>query len=103
MSENGQEMMPMDLEGVTLMLRRQAKLTAEIERLEDKLAQAKADTQLLDYLQVKLGRYSGRVICRWSTIGHGWRLHETGQGGAVSDVRMAIRMFMLKEKGKRRV
>lgn len=53
------------------------------------------DTELLDYLQDKLdkGIYTGKVICRWSSSGRGWRLHETTQDG-FSDVRCAIKDFI---------
>lgn len=98
--QQGQEFAALADDGISILLRRQGKLEAEIERLEDKLAQAKADTQLLDYLQAKLGRFSGRVICRWSVVGRGWRLHETNQVGLTSDVRTAIRLFMRGEKSR---
>lgn len=63
------------------------------------------DTKLLDWLQAKTdeARYSGRVLCRLSVQGRGWRLHETNaveeDFGAepVSDVRQAIREAMGRE------
>ena len=50
------------------------------------------DTELLDFLQglTDRNRYTGRVICRLSGTGRGWRLHETSRLTAVSDVREAI-------------
>lgn len=48
------------------------------------------DKQRLDFLQGCLGRYTGRVIFRWSGTGRGWRLHETNQDGSTHDVRAAI-------------
>ena len=56
------------------------------------------DTELLDWLQRKLGSYTGKVICRWSPYGRGWRLHETSLTGAVDDVRLAISDAMNREK-----
>ncbi len=50
------------------------------------------DTELLDYLQklTDQSKYTGRVICRLSETGWGWRLHETSRLGADTDVREAI-------------
>jgi len=55
-----------------------------------------SDTELLDYLQKLTDRkkYTGRVICRMSTIGRGWRLHETSLFGAKPSVREAIEDFI---------
>jgi len=52
------------------------------------------DKERLDFLQSHLGEYSGKVICRESRTGRGWRLHETLQPGAVKDVRQAIDEFI---------
>jgi len=52
------------------------------------------DTQMLDWLDKLGGSYTGRVIWRMSSRGHGWRLHETSQEGAAGDVRTAIRNAM---------
>jgi hypothetical protein len=57
-----------------------------------------SDTELLDWLQSKLGSYTGKVICRFSCYGRGWRLHETSIAGAVDDVRLAINDAIDKEK-----
>lgn len=57
-----------------------------------------SDTELLNWLQGKLGSYTGKVICRWSHYGRGWRLHETSLAGAVDDVRLAINNAINKEK-----
>lgn len=54
----------------------------------------RTDTQRIDGLQKLLGRYTGRVICRWSTCGRGWRLHEHSGNKAVADVRTAIDSFL---------
>jgi len=54
------------------------------------------DTELLDALQ-KLNdekSYTGKCILRMSTCGRGWRLHETSQPGAVTDVRKTIENFI---------
>ena len=55
-----------------------------------------ADTKLLNFLQEQTDKadYTGKVICRKSTTGRGWRLYETSEGDAVSDVRQAIRNYM---------
>jgi len=45
-------------------------------------------------LQARLGRYTGKVICRWSSSGRGWRLHETNNSDAVDSVRQAIDNFI---------
>lgn len=55
------------------------------------------DTELLDWLDKQTGKYTGKVLFRWSTTGRGWRLHETSQEGAVSTVRDAIVDAMKKE------
>ncbi len=52
------------------------------------------DTERLDFLQRKLGTYTGMVVCRWSVSGRGWRLHETGGNDGVPNVRTAIDKFM---------
>ena len=52
------------------------------------------DKELLDKLQEKLGAYTGKVVCRWSSTGRGWRLHESSHPKAVSDVREAIENFI---------
>ena len=50
----------------------------------------KTDKDRLDWLQKNLGDYTGKVICRASTTGRGWRLHETCHETAFNDVREAI-------------
>lgn len=54
------------------------------------------DTERLDYLQAMIdrGHYTGRVLCRESTNGRGFRLHETSLPGAVSSVREAIDLLI---------
>jgi len=59
-----------------------------------------SDTKRLDFLQQITGEFSGKVICRWSEFGRGWRLHETNRDGAVADVREAIDNMMAKEAEK---
>lgn len=54
----------------------------------------RTDTERLDFLQDKLGRYTGWVVCRWSTSGRGWRLHESDLPEAEPDVRKAIDRFI---------
>jgi len=50
------------------------------------------DTELLDFLQelTKDNAYTGKVICRFSSTGRGWRLHESSKDDAIPDVRQAI-------------
>lgn len=54
------------------------------------------DTELLDFLQelTNKARYTGKVECRSSTSGRGWRLYETSGDDAVPDVRQAIINYM---------
>lgn len=58
------------------------------------------DTELLNYLQQETEKedYTGRVICRQSTTGRGWRLHESSWCGSVTTVRQAIINFIEEEK-----
>jgi len=62
------------------------------------------DTDRINFLESLLDRPgAGRVICRWSRTGHGWRLHETGTmqkdvKWGHPTVRMAIDDFMAKEQ-----
>ena len=56
----------------------------------------RTDKERLDFLQ-KLtdeNNYTGTVAMRDSTLGRGWRLHETSWDGAVPDVRQAIDNYM---------
>lgn len=55
------------------------------------------DTELLDFLQQETDKedYTGKVVCRFSTTGRGWRLHESSHRGATRDVRQAITNFIL--------
>jgi hypothetical protein len=50
------------------------------------------DKERLDFLQylTDLKRYTGKVVLRDSTRNRGWRLHETSQINASSDVREVI-------------
>lgn len=54
------------------------------------------DTELLDFLQALTNdaAYTGRVVCRNSTTGRGWRLHETSRSYGLPDVRQAIADYM---------
>lgn len=52
------------------------------------------DTLRLDFLQSRLGQYTGRVICRDSNNGRGLRLHETSRHDAYFTVRAAIDAYM---------
>ena len=67
----------------------------EFDKLNKELEKHRRDTELLDFLQklTDKRKYTGRVICRNSTTSRGWRLHETAQEGAVSDVREAIENY----------
>lgn len=64
------------------------------------MEQAFTDKERLDFLQEQLEkeRYTGRCICRWSTTGRGWRLHETSQLSGCRSVREAIDTFIKQEK-----
>jgi len=56
------------------------------------------DTDRLDFLQELTKKFNekGRVIGRMSTMGRGWRLHQTKRKeGVPSSVRDAIDLFML--------
>lgn len=53
-----------------------------------------SDKQRLDSLQKIIGLYTGKVICRWSENGRGFRLHETNRKGATTDIRKAIDKFL---------
>ena len=53
------------------------------------------DKKRLDALQSLLGRYTGKVVCRWSGTGRGWRLHECEpELNGHQDVRDAIDAFL---------
>lgn len=63
------------------------------------------DKDRLDFLQMlnDKAEYTGRVVCRPSQTGRGWRLHETSRPGASTDVREAIDWYMEHyEKAQRR-
>ena len=51
------------------------------------------DKDRIEFLQKQIG-VRKRVICRQSTKGRGWRLHETGRADGVSCVREAIDKYM---------
>lgn len=48
------------------------------------------DKERLDFLDSLTGQYTGRVILRDSTMGRGWRLHETSRKSSHKTVREAI-------------
>jgi len=50
-----------------------------------------SDTDLINWLQKQTTGYGKGWICRMSTTGRGWRLHETSQEGASSTIREAIK------------
>ena len=52
------------------------------------------DTERLDFLQNMLRSYSPKVVCRESTTGRGWRLHETKGSDGVDNVRDAIDIYI---------
>ena len=54
------------------------------------------DKERLDYLQTLNDRrvYTGKVVCRESTTGRGWRLHETSRLEGLESVRAAIDVAM---------
>ena len=54
----------------------------------------RTDTNRLNALERLLGKYTGKVSCRWSNSGRGWRLHESSREDAVSSVRIAIDTFL---------
>jgi len=62
------------------------------------------DKELLDFLQEQTNKaeYTGKVICRKSGTGRGWRLHETSlsESGATINVRQAIADYMFEVQWK---
>jgi hypothetical protein len=60
------------------------------------MVQKYTDTEMLDFLQNMTNQhvYTGRVVCRHSTIQRGWRLHESSHEKAIPNVRQAIEMFI---------
>ena len=59
------------------------------------------DTDRLDSLQELTDRSGAAVICRWSTTGRGWRLHELGKWDGhegFNSVRKAIDAFVTQEE-----
>ncbi len=62
------------------------------------------DKMRLDFLQKITGTYTGKIVCRWSNNGRGWRLHESSgeswEGGAFDNVRDAIDAMMKREAEK---
>lgn len=54
----------------------------------------RTDTERLDALQKLIGVHSSQVICRWSSQGRGWRLHESTIPGSKDDIREAIDAFL---------
>lgn len=57
---------------------------------------ANADTRMLDWLEEQNRKEinSGRCVFRWSKLGRGWRLHETGGEHSFLSVREAIAWAM---------
>lgn len=57
------------------------------------------DTERLDFLErlLKKKTYTGKAICRWSSVGRGIRLCETSQDGASDTIREAIDKFAYEE------
>jgi hypothetical protein len=49
------------------------------------------DTDRLDYLQRMATR---KIVCRDSNTDRGWRLHETRKSDGVSDIRVAIDLYI---------
>jgi len=56
-----------------------------------------SDKEILDWLQEKLGNYTGKCMWRMSSLGTGWIFHETSRPDAVTNVRTAIKKAMKKE------
>ncbi len=54
----------------------------------------RTDTERLDELQKLLGKYTGKVTCRWSENNRGWRLHESSLKDSADNVRDAIDSFL---------
>ncbi len=71
------------------------KKTEEKER--DDKDEVLTDTKRLDFLQSKLGTFTGLVVCRMSSAGAGLKLHESARSDAVDDIRKAIDLFMMSE------
>ena len=85
---------PEDWEDINLILSE-----AWLDRWQCRTQQLIEDKKRLDFLQSCSGSYSGKVICRDSVTGRGWRLHESRQDGAVADVRKAIDAYMTQKAG----
>lgn len=66
----------------------------DCKRLMDRGIEKRTDTERLDALQRLIGKYSGKVLCRWSTTGRGLRIAETSNSDAVADLREAIDRFL---------
>ena len=60
----------------------------------------RTDTDRINGLQLLLGKFTGKVACRWSTTGRGWRLHESSREDAVDSVRAAIDAFLNENPNK---
>jgi len=59
-----------------------------------------SDTEILDWLEQNATGYGRGWICRPSTTGRGWRLHETSDEDAKSTPREAIIARILYERGQ---
>jgi hypothetical protein len=58
------------------------------------LNKIRTDTERINALERLLGKFTGKVVCRWSNTGRGWRLHESSREDAVGSVRAAIDAFL---------
>ena len=79
---------------IALMKESKRKVTRQRDNWKRKALACEADKQRLDGLQALLGRCSNKAVCRWSTSGRGWRLHESSRKDAFADVREAIDAFL---------
>lgn len=87
------------------LLNNPLQIVKEVESVEELMEELHKpdDTELLDFLQQELDKaeYTGRVVCRKSTTGRGWRLLESSHDDTVSDIRQAIINYMEQvKKGK---
>jgi len=74
---------------------REAIMNAMMETMVDTYGSPPpTDTEMLNWLDSCSGRYTGKVIWRWSTRKRGWRLHETSWDGCKNTVRETIAQAM---------
>ena len=58
------------------------------------LNKIRTDTDRINALERLLGKFTGKVVCRWTNTGYGWQLYESCRDDAVDSVRAAIDTFL---------